>query len=283
MKCPKCSYVGFEEVDRCRHCGYDFSLAAASAAAYEPARPLDLAPRTARAAAPALRAERPVMTPDTMAPAAAPDEDLQDLPLRTPTFPVLVHESQPPPARTPLAVRRNSGDRPRSRSAPQVVRRSSSPLLEIVPDAAPAAESAEAQREAAPRGLRLLAALIDLLLVASIDLAVVYLTTQLTGVPLAEVRELPLVPLAAFLLGLNIAYLSVFTANGGQTLGKMATGLRVVRVSGGLSFGDAVVRVSVAIVGGVAAGAGFLPALFRADGRALHDYAAQTCVVKVVS
>ena len=27
MKCPKCGYLGFEDVDRCRNCGYDFSLA----------------------------------------------------------------------------------------------------------------------------------------------------------------------------------------------------------------------------------------------------------------
>ncbi len=26
MKCPKCGYLGFEHVDRCRHCGYEFSL-----------------------------------------------------------------------------------------------------------------------------------------------------------------------------------------------------------------------------------------------------------------
>jgi uncharacterized RDD family membrane protein YckC len=27
MKCPKCGYLGFETTDRCRNCGYDFSLA----------------------------------------------------------------------------------------------------------------------------------------------------------------------------------------------------------------------------------------------------------------
>ena len=27
MKCPKCGYLGFERGDRCRNCGYDFSLA----------------------------------------------------------------------------------------------------------------------------------------------------------------------------------------------------------------------------------------------------------------
>ena len=29
MKCPKCGYLGFEHVDRCRNCGYDFSLSQA--------------------------------------------------------------------------------------------------------------------------------------------------------------------------------------------------------------------------------------------------------------
>src|SRR5437868_11130497 len=29
MKCPKCRYLGFEHSDRCRNCGYDFSLSPA--------------------------------------------------------------------------------------------------------------------------------------------------------------------------------------------------------------------------------------------------------------
>ena len=28
MKCPKCDYLGFETGDRCKNCGYDFSLLA---------------------------------------------------------------------------------------------------------------------------------------------------------------------------------------------------------------------------------------------------------------
>ena len=28
MKCPKCGYLGFEDADRCRNCGYEFSLSA---------------------------------------------------------------------------------------------------------------------------------------------------------------------------------------------------------------------------------------------------------------
>ena len=26
MKCPKCSYLDLKSVDRCKNCGYDFSL-----------------------------------------------------------------------------------------------------------------------------------------------------------------------------------------------------------------------------------------------------------------
>ena len=37
MKCPKCSYLGFETGDRCKNCGYDFSLLAA--APHEPPDP----------------------------------------------------------------------------------------------------------------------------------------------------------------------------------------------------------------------------------------------------
>ena len=30
MKCPKCDYLGFETGDRCKNCGYDFSLLASA-------------------------------------------------------------------------------------------------------------------------------------------------------------------------------------------------------------------------------------------------------------
>src|SRR6185312_17553838 len=32
MKCPKCGYLGFEDVERCRNCGYDFSLSPTTSA-----------------------------------------------------------------------------------------------------------------------------------------------------------------------------------------------------------------------------------------------------------
>ncbi len=279
MKCPKCAYVGFEETDRCRHCGYDFSLLPTAPAVSAPATRVN--DPVSRMFLSAPRAERVSPHPD-LEPTAA-GEPFQDLPLRAPAFPVLVHETQPAPARTPLAVRRASTDRPRGRPATQVLRRASAPLLATESEAMPPVDTAEPVSEVASAGLRLLAAFVDVLVLAGIDLAVVYLTAQLAGLHVAEAATLPMVPLGAFLLGLNVAYLAVFTASGGQTLGKMAMGLRVVPLSGGLTPGDAAVRVAVALAGAIVMGAGFLPALVRSDGRALHDFAARTRVVRVGS
>src|SRR5207245_9024545 len=39
MKCPKCGYLGFEHVERCRNCGYDFSLSTSAGIPELPIRP----------------------------------------------------------------------------------------------------------------------------------------------------------------------------------------------------------------------------------------------------
>ena len=281
MKCPKCAYVGFEATDRCRHCGYDFSFMTSAEADPTPRRAGDSS-RMSSYREP-LRAVS-AADPDLVSVDSAP---LVDLPLSAPP-PVaavtasLFADPQPPPARTPLAVRRTA-ERPRSRATPHVVRRPQPVLLDSPVDAAAdsAATTDAGTAIAAPAAARIVSAIVDVALMAGIDTAVVYLTTQMAGVPLAEVGTLPLVPLAAFLLGLNVAYLTVFTANGGQTLGKMAMGLRVEATDGALTFGGAIVRVAATIAGGLAMGAGFMPALWRTDRRAVHDQIAHTRVVKV--
>jgi len=283
MKCPKCAYVGFEEADRCRHCGYDFSLIGV----------IDEAPPERRAAetprGPAYRAPARVAAADADLSRvdAAP---LADLPLAATATPAtalaaaatLFVDPQPPPARAPLAVRRTA-ERPRSRATPHVTRRSRPDLLEASSAETPVNETAPADDApvVAPAIARVLSVLVDIALLAAIDTAVIYLTTQMAGVPLQDAASLPIVPLAAFVLGLNVAYLAVFTANGGQTLGKMALGLRVEGTDGALTFGGAVVRVAAAIAGGLVMGAGFVPALWRDDRRAVHDHIAHTRVVKV--
>ena len=75
---------------------------------------------------------------------------------------------------------------------------------------------------------RLAAAIIDVALLGAVNAAVLYFTLAIAGLTLDEVGLLPIMPLAAFLLLLNGGYLVAFTAAGGQTIGKMTAGIRVM-------------------------------------------------------
>jgi len=271
--------VGFEVTDRCRHCGYEFTLMS-----------LDPAPETrafstagssglgiGASAAGELSARRAETSP-------------LDLPLVSsaggaPGLPAaLLVDPQPLPARAPLAVRRTAERR--GRVTPAVVKRPR-PVLFDAGEADATGPGADSQASttaiAAPVWARVLSALVDVSLLAAIDGAVVYLTMQIAGVSVSGLSELPFVPLAVFVLGLNLSYLAVFTANGGQTLGKMAMGLRVEGTDATLTFGAAMLRVAAQVVGAAACGAGFLPVLWRPDGRAVHDHIAHTRVVRVTA
>ena len=135
--------------------------------------------------------------------------------------------------------------------------------------------------EPAPVGSRLAAVLLDVLLLAIIDAAVVYFTMQICGLELADLNILPKGPLVAFLLVQNGGYLVAFTA-GGQTIGKMAAGIKVVsaRSNTPLDLGHAIVRTIVWTVLAVPAGLGFLTAFLSDDRRGLHDRVAGTRVVR---
>jgi len=307
VKCPKCGYVGFEESARCRHCGYDFTFAAA------------LEPPTGAPAAPAVVSPSPIAAAGAAAVPAEPDAavvdeffaapgdsesptldrlgfvDLQpldpptagplaDLPLAEPAAaPPSGLFGSPPPARPPLAVRRGT-ERPRSRPATAVVRRVPTSLLEVAEPAggesATAGTEIDARSGPATLAARVGAGAIDLGLLGAIAVVVVYLTVRLAGLTMAEVGRLPVAPLAAFLLGLAVSYLAAFTACGGQTLGKMAAGVRVVADDGAVPPGVAALRAVTALAGAALGGLGFLPALFDGDHRGLHDRLAGTRVVR---
>jgi uncharacterized RDD family membrane protein YckC len=81
----------------------------------------------------------------------------------------------------------------------------------------------------------------------------------------------------------NGSYLVAFTA-GGQTLGKMAAGIRVVAAESDstLDVGRALVRTLVWLVLAVPAGLGFLTALLSRDHRGLHDRFSGTRVVRAL-
>ena len=260
MKCPKCGYLGFEVVERCRNCGYDFSLSS-------PPSPPDLSIRSS------LNIEG----------------TLEDLPLFGDDAPLITKVSPPRP---PLAVRRATPEVPRLRTVA-----ARAPVLDLSPvdvdvrpsppreyDApAPAKRTlSEAVREE-PAGLlaRTLALVIDLGVLAAIDAAVVYLTMQICSLTVQDLSILPRGPLVAFLLLQNGGYLVAFTL-GGQTLGKMVTRIKVVPMNSDipLDLGHSIVRTLIWLALAVPAGLGFLSALFSTDRRGLHDRCAGTRVVR---
>jgi uncharacterized RDD family membrane protein YckC len=303
MRCPKCQYISYEGGGRCRNCGYELSLAP------EPAD-LDLPIKTG---------DEPVgPLADFQLDAHAPDDE-PALPNRragagrsgdrSGEFPLFrsVDEqgdaplvSLPASPRAPVAVRKPSPPVPRPSAPrpdePELDLEAAPPFRDTRRDSDSARQRAIASsRESAePRSdngagastpARVGAALIDLLLLASIDIGVLYLTLRLTGVAFAEIGILPVVPFTAFLVLLNGGYLVVLTVAGGQTLGKMLTGIKVVNTdeaeSDRVPLAQAVIRAVALLLSVATAGLGFLPALVAADRRALHDRLARTRVVHV--
>jgi uncharacterized RDD family membrane protein YckC len=300
MKCPKCGYLGFEDVDRCRNCGYDFSLSPPIDLPDLSLRPdahttdaLDDLAMLDRAAPRPLRAEPPVV----QAPVPArPPATKSELPLfgRDDLEPLI---TRPSPPRAPLAVRRATPEVPRIRTEPP---RGQGQTLDLDLDMPPPppmpsmgveerarsgrwppTAEAHAPPPAAGLGARLAAAIIDLVILAGIDAVVIYFTMQICGITFWELGIVPKVPLLAFLLVLNGGYLVVFTA-GGQTLGKMAAGIKVVTAGSGspIDLGRSVVRTVVWLILVAPAGLGFVTALFNHDHRGLHDRFARTRVVR---
>jgi uncharacterized RDD family membrane protein YckC len=156
-------------------------------------------------------------------------------------------------------------------------------------------QEAEAQARAAARAAghsadqadaaaRLAAAAVDALVIGGLGAGITWTTLRWCGLPLDRASILPLAPLLAFLLLVGAGYLLMFTAAGGQTIGKMLLGLRVVGGGDGaagerLSGRQVFFRELLTLPSVLALGAGFLPALVG-EGRALHDRIAHTRVVR---
>jgi uncharacterized RDD family membrane protein YckC len=285
MKCPKCQYISFDSGDRCRNCGYEFSLAP------------DLAP-----------ADLPIQDgTEALGPLA--DLSLNE-PSSTPNLPLFTRDDPDAPLvtpgaapRAPLSVRRTAPAAPRPKARRDSARPAPDPEprlrldtgeFPIVPSRAPEADapaepdSAATQDvvAAAPTGARVAAGLVDLALVGAIDMTVVYFTLKICELDFTQVDALPLAPLLSFLALLNFGYVATFVAAGGQTIGKMAAGIRVIPADPAapaderVSFGHAAVRAAGYLVSALPAGLGFVPAFVGQERRALHDRLADTRVVK---
>jgi uncharacterized RDD family membrane protein YckC len=299
MKCPTCGYLGFEQAERCRNCGYEFAVAAArrpepELSLRDPDMPsLDDLDLVDGASASSSRPRTPAPSSKTSTPPEPNIEELEELPLFTDKAALLPKASPP---RTPLSVRRTRPETPRSKpEAPSVPPATAhEPELEMPLDApiSPAVRAhapewaplADAVSVSAGLGPRAVAAAIDLGLLALVDLSVVYLTMQVCGLSPGELRLLPLGPLLAFLLIQNAGYVVAFTA-GGQTIGKMVTGLRVVTTEPGqvLDLGRALQRTLVWVLLALPLGLGLLSVLLTQDRRGLHDRVAGTRVVRAAT
>lgn len=312
MKCPTCGYIGFESTDRCRNCGYEFALSAPTPppqdlalASGQPDGPLqDLsiregasigrtaAPRTPRTAAvPDL--DRVLQNLDRVigAPEPAPDLPLFGSDAEQELAPLVAPGAEP---RRPLSVRRATPDPSRLKAKPVRHPAASAQSLELpLPGVVERSDShrvtsiAHAQAEAresdaAPPVLRALAALVDLAILGAIDALVISFTLRLCGLETSEFNVLPPIPIIAFFLIVNGGYLAAFTAAGGQTIGKMAFGLKVVGgADAPISAGTSIVRTFGCLLSIASLGLGFAPALLGAGGRALEDRLADTRVVRM--
>jgi uncharacterized RDD family membrane protein YckC len=251
MKCSKCGYLGFETGDRCRNCGYQFSFADSG--------------------------ELPLFI--------SPLDD--DTPLIT----------KPSPPRAPLAVRRSTPDlarmRPASTSTARAVvgdlaldlqPRPTPEVAAVRPTPATRPSNTPEHRQDAGVARRVAAGTIDLLLLLAVDLVVVYFTMQICGVALEELALLPKGPLVVFLLVQNVGYLVAFTV-GGQTLGKMAAGIKVVAgdCDAAVDVPRALKRTVMSLLLAVPGGLGLLPTLFDKEHRGLHDRFAGTRVVRATA
>jgi len=200
----------------------------------------------------------------------------------------------PAEPRAPLAVRRPSPEiaAPKPRAAPA---RKLGPLdRDLLEDlqriernerreaAAQAGEPAPVEAgEIAGAATRVAAAAIDATILGMLSLGVLWVTLRWVDLSIADAGVLPIVPTALFLLLVALGYLLMFTAAGGQTLGKMAVGLRVVTDRGQrLSFLNATGRYFAKFISAIILGIGFIMVAFTDRKRGLHDMIAGTLVIK---
>lgn len=305
MKCPKCSYLGFETGDRCKNCGYDFSLLAAPAEPPDPDLNLQV-PDDIPAEADRSWMDRLHSGVEDMAEA----HEMPDAAVAAPTesaFPLFDPRQEeddepliklPAAPRPPLSVRR-APEQPRFRST---VRTDDPPLalefaedpftapsprlhqpIDVVSEPIHVAASIDTDAEVSSLPRRVAAGLTDHALLFAIDLIVLYSTLRMAGLTMDDWQLLPPVPMLGFLVLLKLSYFGAFTAACGQTIGKMAARIRVVSDDVPLDPARAVRRTVVSALSLLSLGAGFIPAILDPDHRALHDRVARTRVVELPS
>ena len=282
MRCPACQHISTAETGPCPNCGFTSAstsqgpaVALDLASADEPLGPLDDFPLADPMSVPIDR---------TAAPAAGRSASKA---VRTglPLFPQsgLLAPLRPSASR-PLSVRRQTPVIPKLKTSS--VRRTPTTGSLQFDERVTGEEFSVAPVTTVDVfrlfGRRVIAGLVDGALLVGVDLAVLYLTLRLTGLSVAMLSLLPPGPLVVFLLLIDLGYVVVLTACGGQTIGKMTLGLRVERADGtSAGLAQAVKRTAALAVSLLPVGLGFV-GLFVGRRRALHDRLADTRVVRIV-
>ena len=252
MRCPRCQFVVFRDIERCPSCGEDLQVPAP--------------PRTDRIVRDVSAVDGgPLEHYSTVDDVVGP---LADYSLRAP-------ESFVPAARQ----RQSRAARPPSSGRAKL----SLGLDSSTRDAGGSPVDGFAPERSVARHLqrRIAAGLLDLFLLCSINVTIVYFTTRLVGLPVASVVQLPLAPLLAFLAVFNVGYAVTLTVVGGQTIGKMTAGLRVEEADGSrVTPTHALIRTAAYAVSVLPFGVGFA-SMFLKSRRALHDLLADTRVVRL--
>lgn len=284
MRCPKCSYLSYDDLERCRNCGYDFSL---SVVTPEPEPPIVVEPeREVRSWQPPER-RRAEFETEPAVEGAALDLPLFDANAAPEPPPVAI-----PPAGPPLSVRRKvESTRPVAPAVfdwtDEIDTADAGPQFDAPvdvddeePEPAPVVDDPATAEEGGAFGARVRAGAIDAVILIALDLIVIWLTLRVAGVTTQEWRLVPIVPVIGFLFLLDTAYLVTFTAASGQTIGKMISGVRVVYGDHGrVPFGHAVLRSAALLVCAAPLGLGLLPLFLDAGRRGAHDRLAGTRVV----
>lgn len=134
--------------------------------------------------------------------------------------------------------------------------------------------------------IRAAAAFVDSLIVGALQGIILFLFAGLLGLLLHGYDSDSMVMVClAWLLGssIGVVYYVYFTAFGGQTPGKMALRIKVIRTdSSSLTLGRAFYRETLGkFVSGIILGIGYLMVAFDDKKQGLHDRMADTYVVRI--
>ena len=255
MRCPSCGFVSFDHLTACKNCGKE--LPPAPGGRWVPAPP------PAR--------------PSTGQPAKAPGASAE-------TAGTLVTGGTgpaPPVASPPAGEDRPSFALPPAASAP--------------PPPTAHYESAADTRlavEFAPAGfwIRFVAAIVDDIILAILMLVAIVPIVLAAGIP-AALSDPAAFARAVASLGTAIAAISflvpmlyevIFVGWRGQTPGKMALKLKIIRTDGAeADYVKAFIRWIGKMISGFILFTGYIMAAFTTNKRALHDYIAGTRVIRL--